>query len=218
MGLEVVIGYHHRSMKYDPSLLSDGESIVTQFRPHYRMLLVPMGWFILVLIALGLLIAIGDIWWYTNDILLLIVLIAFVLLVLWPIIKWWFTLYVLTSERLISRQGVISRSGVEIPLENINNVLFHQSVIERVLKSGDLMIESAGQSGQVRFDNVWRPDEFQALLYRTREDRARALSEQSRPGPEDPTEQLERLARLHRQGSITDEEYERSKQALLDDL
>ena len=205
-------------MKYDPSLLSDGESIVTQFRPHYRMLLVPMGWFVLILIALAALVWIGDMWWYLNDVLLLIVLVAFVLLVIWPVIKWWFTLYVLTTERLISRQGVISRSGVEIPLENINNVLFSQSVIERILKSGDLMIESAGQSGQVRFDNVWRPDEFQALLYRTREDRTRELSRQIRGGADDPTAQLERLARLHEQGSITDEEYERSKQNLLEDL
>jgi uncharacterized membrane protein YdbT with pleckstrin-like domain len=206
-------------MKYDPNLLSEGERIVTQFRPHYRMLLVPMGWFVLVVLALAALAWIGDTWWYVNDILLLVVLIAFVLLVVWPVIKWWFTLYVLTTERLISRQGVISRSGVEIPLENINNVLFSQSVIERILKSGDLMIESAGQSGQVRFDNVWRPDEFQALLYRTREERTRALSEQTHGGASgDPTEQLERLARLHRQGSITDEEYERSKRALLEGL
>jgi uncharacterized membrane protein YdbT with pleckstrin-like domain len=206
-------------MKYDPNLLSDGESIVTQFRPHYRMLLVPIGWFIVVLIALALLVSIGDMWWYVNDILLLIVLVAFALLVLWPVVKWWFTLYVLTTERLISREGVISRSGVEIPLESINNVLFSQAVIERILKSGDLMIESAGQSGQVRFDNVWRPDEFQALLYRTREDRTRALSEQTHSrGSGDPTEQLERLARLHRDGSITDEEYEQSKRAVLGDL
>jgi len=205
-------------MKYDPSLLSDGESIVTQFRPHYRMLLIPMGWFVLILIGLIALAWIGDMWWYLNDILLLIVVVAFVLLVIWPVIKWWFTLYVLTTERLISREGVISRSGVEIPLENINNVLFHQSVIERVLKSGDLMIESAGQSGQVRFDNVWRPDEFQALLYRTREDRTRGLSEQGQPDAGDPTQQLERLARLHQQGSITDEEYERSKRRLLEGL
>ena len=137
---------------------------------------------------------------------------------MWPVVKWWFTLYVLTTERLISREGVIARSGVEIPLENITNVLFTQSVIERILKAGDLMIESAGQSGQVRFQNVWRPDEFQALLYRTREERARALGEPLPGDDDDPTEKLERLARLHREGSLTDEEYERSKQALLDDL
>jgi len=206
-------------MKYDPSLLSDGESIVTQFRPHYRMLLIPIGWFILILLAFVALIWIGDLWWYLNDILWVIVLVGFVFLVMWPVVKWWFTLYVLTTERLISREGVISRSGVEIPLENINNVLFSQSVIERLLKSGDLMIESAGQSGQVKFDNVWNPDQFQALLYRTREDRTRALSEQTLgTSSSDPTEQLERLARLHRDGAITDEEYEQSKRALLEDL
>ena len=65
-------------MKYDPSLLSDGESIVTQFRPHYRMLLIPIGWFILILLAFVALIWIGDLWWYLNDILWVIVLVGFV--------------------------------------------------------------------------------------------------------------------------------------------
>ena len=206
------------AVKYDPKLLNDGELIVTQFRPHYRMLLVPFGWFIVVVIALGLLFAVDDLW-YVDETLTFIVLIAFLILVVWPVIKWWFTLYVLTTERLISREGVIARSGAEIPLENITNVLFTQSVLERVLRAGDLMIESAGQSGQVRFNNVWRPDEFQALLYRTREDRARALGD---PGPaddeDDPTEKLERLARLHREGALTDAEYERSKQAIIDEI
>ena len=202
-------------MKYDLSLLNDGEHIVIQFRPHYRMLLVPIGWFVLMVIATGLLISFDL--WYIDDALGVVVFIAFIALVVWPVIKWWFTLYVLTTERLISRKGVISRSGVEIPLENINNVLFNQSVIERILKAGDLIIESAGQSGQVRFQNVWRPDEFQALLYRTREDRTRALSHTG-AGGDDITVRLERLAQLHGDGHLSEEEYERSKQALLDEL
>jgi len=140
-----------------------------------------------------------------------------------PLVDWWFTQYVLTSERLITRSGVISRSGIEIPLVNVNNVLFHQSAFERILRSGDLLVESAGESGQSRFSDIPQPEEFQALLYRTRDElvKARAREEGSLIGEAvapDPTTQLERLAKLHRDGVITDDEYAAKRQALLDQI
>ena len=45
-------------------------------------------------------------------------------------------------------------SGIEIPLERVNNVLFNQSVFERMLGAGDLLIESGGESGQQRFTDI----------------------------------------------------------------
>jgi len=140
-----------------------------------------------------------------------------------PLINWWFTAYILTNERLITRSGVVARSGVEIPLENIANVLFHQNVIERLLGAGDLLIESAGESGQSPFNDIPKPDDFQALLYRTREDRAKSLAQTgvaAAPAAEipDAMERLERLTRLHRDGVITEAEYEEKRQQLLDEI
>ena len=136
-----------------------------------------------------------------------------------PFVKWWFTAYVLTTERLITRSGVIARSGIEIPLENINNVLFNQNILERILKAGDLLIESAGESGQSPFENIPRPDEFQSTLYKVREQRTKSLTrEESSGAPADTTAKLERLARLHRDGALSAEEYEAAKRALLDEL
>jgi uncharacterized membrane protein YdbT with pleckstrin-like domain len=155
----------------------------------------------------------------------LVILAALIPLAVAPLVNWWFTAYVLTSERLITRSGVIARKGVEIPLENINNVLFSQNVVERMLQSGDLLIESAGESGQSRFADIPDPEEFQSLLYRTRELNAEKKAGRAGapgPGPEaarpDPTEQLERLARLHKDGVLTDEEFAQKKQALLDQM
>ncbi len=136
---------------------------------------------------------------------------------LWRFIKWWFTWYILTSERLVTRRGVIARQGTEIPLENINDIKFSQTVLERVLKSGDLLIESAGEMGQSRFSDIPEPEEFQSLLYQVREQRASQLAGAG-PHPTDATAKLERLAALHREGALTDEEFEEKKQKLLDEI
>ncbi len=208
-------------MGYPQKLLTEGEEIITEFRPHWRLLVIPMFWFILGLVLIAL---VFQEWaWPDNttaDVITGIIIgIGMVYLVVRPFVKWAFTQYVLTNERLITRSGMIARSGIEIPLENITNVVFNQGVLERVLKAGDLLIESAGESGQSRFQDIPRPDEFQSLLYRVREQRTRELaSEDATVIQVDATERLERLAHLHSEGVITDEEYADKRQALLDEI
>ena len=208
-------------MGYPQKLLTEGEEIITEFRPHWRLLVIPVFWFIL---GLALIVLVFQEWaWPDNttaDVITGIIIgIGMVYLVVRPFVKWAFTQYVLTNERLITRSGMIARSGIEIPLENITNVVFNQGILERLLKAGDLLIESAGESGQSRFQDIPRPDEFQSLLYRVREQRTRELaSEDATVVQVDATERLERLARLHTDGVITDEEYAEKRQELLDDI
>ena len=208
-------------MGYPQKLLTEGEEIITEFRPHWRLLVIPVFWFIL---GLALIVLVFQEWaWPDNttaDVITGIIIgIGMVYLVVRPFVKWAFTQYVLTNERLITRSGMIARSGIEIPLENITNVVFNQGILERLLKAGDLLIESAGESGQSRFQDIPRPDEFQSLLYRVREQRTRELaSEDATVIQVDATERLERLARLHTEGVITDEEYAEKRQELLDEI
>jgi len=74
---------------------------------------------------------------------------------------WRMTYFVVTSRRVIYRSGVISKRGVEIPLERINNINFHQRLIDRIIGAGDLDIESAGKDGQSHFDFIRHPDGVQ---------------------------------------------------------
>jgi uncharacterized membrane protein YdbT with pleckstrin-like domain len=209
-------------MAFPESILIDDETIIRQFRPHWRMLAIPVLWFLAAVVAIGLVFEVippenGTVDLITTGVIVL----AMFALVVNPLLKWWFTLYVLTSERLVTRTGIIARSGIEIPLENINNVIFTQSIIERILQSGDLLIESAGESGQSRFSDIPNPEEFQALLYRTREQQARrAAAEETTiadDASQDPMERLERAARLHEAGKLSDEEFEAMKRTILGD-
>jgi uncharacterized membrane protein YdbT with pleckstrin-like domain len=205
-------------MAYPKRLLSDDESVVTEFRPHWRLLAIPVGWLI-VGIAVVIAAYAFDLDSTVSLVIVGIVVVAMVPLVVSPFVKWWFTSYVLTTERLITRSGVIARSGIEIPLENINNVLFSQTILERILRAGDLLIESAGESGQSPFENIPRPDEFQSELYKVREQRTKSLAREERgPTPADSTQQLERLARLHKEGDLSDEDFEAAKRSLLDEI
>ena len=81
------------------------------------------------------------------------------------------TYFVVTSRRVIYRSGVISKRGVEIPLERINNINFHQRLIDRIIGAGDLDIESAGKDGQSHFDFIRHPDGVQHEIYRQMESR-----------------------------------------------
>lgn len=209
-------------MSWPEDALSSDEVIITSFRPHWKLLFIPFVWFaILVIVFGGATWIVSGLWWVW----LIAVLAVAAFLVIRPLVNWWFTRYVLTTERLITRVGLIAQSGVEIPLERITNVNFSQSVFERLLGAGDLLIESAGSSGQSKFSNIPRPDQFQTLLYKTREQRTIELSGTGRAAPAPPApsssdaaESIRKLAELLDEGLISRTEYEEKRRRLLEEL
>jgi uncharacterized membrane protein YdbT with pleckstrin-like domain len=210
-------------MTFPERFLTDDEKIVRQFRPHWRLLFIPMAWVVAGIVAIVLVYQVippsnGKADLITS----LVVVAALVPLSVWPIVTWWFTHYILTTERLITRSGVIARNGIEIPLVSVNNVIFSQNALERMLRSGDLLIESAGRDGQSRFSDIPDPEEFQALLYKTRDDQSKARYRDEgaaiAEANADPSTRLERLTQLHRDGVINDEEFEEKRRGLIDEL
>ena len=138
--------------------------------------------------------------------------------ILWLGVRWlaWRTThFVITSDRLIARKGIIAKSGIEIPLERVNNVSFNQSIFERVIKAGDLLIESGGEDGQQRFTDILRPDEVQNLIHLQMEENQRRTFTPAAQ-PIDVAGQLEKLEALRDRGTITEAEFESQKRRLLD--
>ncbi|MBW3621142.1 MAG: PH domain-containing protein [Actinobacteria bacterium] len=204
-------------MAYPEHLLTDDETVLRQFRPHWRVFLPVVGWALLFGAVAGL------VWWFdarggdrsaVGPIAVVAALVLTVLVAVVPLVRWIGTLYVLTTERIVVRQGIVSKSGVEIPLENINNVLFSQSVVERLLGYGDVLIESAGSQGQSRLVDIPDPESFQSEVYRARE--LRSVHLEGGPAAADPVGQLERLGTLLERGLISQEEYDAKKRDLLD--
>ena len=131
-------------------------------------------------------------------------------------LKWRTTYFVITSDRLIYRNGVIGKSGIEIPLERVNNVNFKQGIFERMIGAGDLLIESGGEDGQQRFTDVSHPDKVQNLIHMQMEDNQKRSFSVNVTGGNDVATQLEKLEGLRDRGSITAEEFESQKRRLLE--
>lgn len=208
-----------RSMPFPKKNLNANETIALDMHPHWWYFAEP-AMLLLGVIVLGIIVAIkgpdGD----AGDALKWVVIALLVITALWLIgryLKWITTNFVITSHRLIFRQGVIAKSGVEIPLERVNNVNFNQTIFERVLGAGDLLIESGGEDGQQRFTDIRHPDKVQNLIHAQMEilHQRRGGYSAPRSAGVDVAEQLERLEGLLERGTITREEFDSQKDKLL---
>lgn len=202
-------------MPYPKKNLNANESIALDMHPHWWYFAEPAAALVGAIVLGIVILAKAD-----NDALKWIALILLAVSALWLVgryLKWITTNFVITSQRLIFRQGVFAKSGIEIPLERVNNVNFNQSVFERVLGAGDLLIESGGEDGQSRFTDIRKPDKVQNLIHAQmdglamrRGGYARAATSES-----DVTAQLERLEGLLDRGTISQDEFDAQKRKLL---
>jgi len=202
-------------MPYPKKNLNANESIALDMHPHWWYFAEPAAALVGAIVLGIVILAKTD-----NDALNWVGLALLVISALWLVgryLKWITTNFVITSQRLIFRQGVFAKSGIEIPLERVNNVNFNQSVFERVLGAGDLLIESGGEDGQQRFTDIRKPDKVQNLVHAQMEGLAMRRGGYARAAASesDVTAQLERLEGLLDRGTISQDEFDAQKRKLL---
>ena len=109
-----------------------------------------------------------------------------VFLVLYPVRKlvWWLTSdFVVTSSRVIHREGFIAKRSMEIPLDKINDVRFEQGIFERMVGAGTLVIQSASESGRNEFRFIRHPEEVQRTIYHESEADQTRTVQRATPSP-----------------------------------
>jgi uncharacterized membrane protein YdbT with pleckstrin-like domain len=220
-------------MAFPTKLLNRNEEIVLDLRPHWWYI-APHSAALAGAVILGIVVLAADAADALKWIVGLLVLAAVGAFVA-RYMRWAGMNFVVTTERVIFRSGIVSKRGIEIPLERINTVFFNQSIFERILGSGDLGIESAGEGGRQNFDNVRRPNHVQQEIYRAMEEveqrrlaaygrtmaagAAESVAAENVGGTaprESIPEQIERLDSLRARGIITEEEFAAKKRDLLD--
>jgi uncharacterized membrane protein YdbT with pleckstrin-like domain len=165
-------------MAFPENILDDGETVVRSLRPHWRRVAIPVA---LVPITVGL----ASYGWFAlpdnsaRKVLRYVILAAAVVILLWwslrPFLFWLTTRYVITNRRVLMRNGVLSRTGRDVPLTRVNDVSFSRTLIERFFGSGTLTIESAGDRGQVVLKDVPKVEVVQREIYKLVEDEAQRL-------------------------------------------
>jgi len=154
---------------YPDSLLADDERVVKHLHPHWITLVWPTL-LLIVIVALGSFLAAivpgGSVQTPGRIAIGAVAVLALIVVVLVPYLRWRTTHYVLTTHRLMTRVGILNHTGRDIPLNRINNAMYEQSFFERIVNSGTLVVESAGEDGQQVFRNIPHADETQQLINR----------------------------------------------------
>jgi membrane protein YdbS with pleckstrin-like domain len=155
-------------MAYPQKLLSDGEAVVLEMRPHWRALVFPAFWLI-VIAGAGAYLA-GTVDGTLRWLVLAIALALLVWLAVIPFLTWLSSQYVITNRRIITRSGILARRGRDMPLSKVNDVSFSYGVIDRMLGCGTIDVQSAGENQGIIIANVPRVEEIQREIARLHEE------------------------------------------------
>jgi uncharacterized membrane protein YdbT with pleckstrin-like domain len=156
---------------YPENVLAKGEQVVLHNHPHWKTLVWPV---LALILATGLATLgsgfVNTTHWHqmAKNVIYGVVWAVWLVIVgwltLWPLLSWLTTNFVVTNRRVMFRHGVLTRSGIDIPLGRINSVEFRDRLTERMFRTGTLIIESASQD-PLEFYDIPRLREVHALLY-----------------------------------------------------
>jgi uncharacterized membrane protein YdbT with pleckstrin-like domain len=158
-------------MGYPDSVLAAGEEVVLHRHPHPKRLVGPVL-ALLVLTALASFAAavVSRTDWdpRTRQAVSAVIAALWLALVVWltlrPFLGWLTTHFVITDRRVMYRHGLLTRVGIDIPLARINSVEFHHGLLDRMLRTGALVIESAAQD-PLEFRDIPGVEQVHSLLY-----------------------------------------------------
>jgi uncharacterized membrane protein YdbT with pleckstrin-like domain len=160
---------------YPDRLLADDEEVLAHLHPHGTTLCWPVVRFLVVVGAASYsaaLVPAGDRQGVLRTALLAVALVVLALAVVRPVLRWRTTHVVVTTHRVLVREGVLTRRGRDVGLSRITDVSCRQTPWERIVRSGTVVVESAGDGGPLVLHRVPDSDAVQALLARLVEDDA----------------------------------------------
>ncbi|MGE5459239.1 MAG: PH domain-containing protein [Solirubrobacterales bacterium] len=211
-------------MPFPRRLLIEGEELVLDLRPHWIALVLPS--IVTLLVVVGCVLALG----YAPDdgtgrsvVVWGALVVGIAIFVWYPLrafVAWATSNFAVTTDRIIHREGFIAKRSMEIPLEAINDVRFHQSILERIVGAGDLVIQSASEYGRNVFANVRNPEHVQRTIYEQGEANKKRMYQGGSSGGASPsapsvTNELQRLADLRDKGVLTEAEFQNQKKKIL---
>ncbi len=206
-------------MAYPKHLLNEGEEIVLDRRPHWIFLSSGLFMIALAVIVFVIVTVFAPSLWPLAAVLVVICVLG----TAGRFLQWTRIDFVVTTDRIITRRGILSKVASEIPLDRVTNISHRRSLFERMVGAGDLVIESAGERSAQLFTDVADPVGVQNLvsrqseLYQGRGAPSRVSEDGAGPRRSSISvaEQLEKLVTLRDRGVLSDAEFEQQKRAVL---
>jgi membrane protein YdbS with pleckstrin-like domain len=166
--------------RYD-RLLGEGETLVHEFRPHGQALFWPavafigtgfVASFLLGELGPGSRVPAGA-QSAVHAVIVVAAIASVVFLTLIPVAKWLSIRYLITDRRLITRWGIVTREGRDLPLARLTDVRYTAGPLQRMLGTGTMLVETMGDSGPLVMRCVPDVETVQRELFRLHEQRLR---------------------------------------------
>ena len=159
-------------MSYPDNVLAKDEQVVLHSHPHWKRLVGPVLVFIIATGVAAFLTAVVQqrTGWDQNARMIVdgVIWAIWLVLLFWqtlaPVLSWRTTHFVITDRRVMFRHGLLTRSGIDIPLARINSVEFRHGLVDRMVGTGTLIIESASQD-PLEFHDIPQVERVHSLLY-----------------------------------------------------
>lgn len=186
--------------------LKNNERIILETRHHWLTLAIPF----LVCVALEAVLFIYlPKYWYLDFVLLLYFL--------FKVYQRRCNLWAVTNLRIVDEQGVFSKYSKESPLDKINNVSFHQSLMGSVFGYGDIEIQTGAEAGATIYHFVQSPNKLRDAITTAQEEYA---THRNKPAMQNDktgfAAELEKLFELRQKGILSEEEYQKRKLKMLE--
>ncbi|WP_433727296.1 PH domain-containing protein [Nocardia sp. CA-129566] len=157
-------------MGYPEEVLAPDEQLILHRHPHWKMLFWPIVTLIVATALAGF--AGGFISrkaeGTSRSVLLIVVLVVWLGILVWrcaaPVISWKSTHFIVTDRRVLIRQGVLTHTGIDIPMSRISSVQFRHGLFDRLLGTGTLIIGSSSEE-PLEYDDIPQVQQVHALLY-----------------------------------------------------
>lgn len=154
-------------MPFPDDVLTDQEEVVLHLHPHAKAAVRPV-------IVLTLLLAAVITAWVMlpgdRGGLIGVLVVAAIALYLGvrhgiaPLVVWRSTHYVVTDERILLQEGVITRERRDLPLARVNDHALSQTLVDRIFGCGTLTVDSIGDQAAV-MRSVPHAHRVQTVLY-----------------------------------------------------
>ncbi|MDN5918011.1 MAG: PH domain-containing protein [Pseudonocardia sp.] len=155
-------------MAYPDDLLVEGERVALYSHPHWRTCVGPAAVFLLAVAVAAFVAAVlrqqpwAPIGWLVLAVLVAVAVARYTVL---PLARWRSTHLVVTNHRLLVREGVVSRRGIDVPIGRVDSVRTRRTLGERLAGCGTLLVDAGGEE-PMRFADVPDVERVQALLHR----------------------------------------------------